>query len=178
MGQKGEETRGRLLDATQDLIESGGYFAAGLNQIIATSGAPRGSVYFHFNGGKDEMVVEAVNRAADAITAGITSIEADDPAEFVAKALALLGDRLEASDWQKGCPVATVALDVAGSNEEVRKACSAAYAAWERALRDQIGSDDLATTALALIEGAILLARTHRSREPLDRVGRVIATLL
>src|SRR5262245_1551307 len=125
MGQKGEETRGRLLDATQDLIESGGYFAAGLNQIIATSGAPRGSVYFHFRGGKDEMVIESLHRAAGAITAGISAIEADEPAEFVRKALGLLGDRLEESGWQKGCPVATVALDVAGSNDEVQRACSA-----------------------------------------------------
>ncbi|MFI6596408.1 TetR/AcrR family transcriptional regulator [Nonomuraea sp. NPDC050536] len=178
MGQKGQETRARLLDATQDLIESGGYFAAGLNQIIAASGAPRGSVYFHFRGGKDEMVVESLTRAADAITAAIKELDAETPRELVQRTLGLLGDRLEQSDWQKGCPIATVALDVSGNNDEVRQACSAAYTAWERALRDRIGSDDLATAVLALIEGAILLARTHRSREPLERAGRVIATLL
>ncbi|MGW2194815.1 TetR/AcrR family transcriptional regulator [Streptosporangium sp. NPDC001682] len=63
MGQKGEETRGRLLDATQDLIEGGGYFEAGLNRVIAASGAPRGSLYFHFPGGKDHLVAESVRRA-------------------------------------------------------------------------------------------------------------------
>lgn len=178
MGQKGQETRARLLDATQDLIESGGYFAAGLNQIIAASGAPRGSVYFHFRGGKDEMVVESLTRAADAVTAAIKELDAETPRELVLQTLQLLGDRLEQSDWQKGCPIATVALDVSGSNDAVRQACSAAYTGWERALRDRIGSDDLATTVLALIEGSILLARTHRSREPLERAGRVIATLL
>ncbi|WP_214320781.1 TetR/AcrR family transcriptional regulator [Nonomuraea sediminis] len=178
MGQKGQETRARLLDATQDLIESGGYFAAGLNQIIAASGAPRGSVYFHFRGGKDEMIVESLTRAADAVTTAIKELDTGSPRELVQQTLRLLGDRLEQSDWQKGCPIATVALDVSGSNDAVRQACSAAYTAWERALRDRIGSDDLATTVLALIEGAILLARTHRSREPLERAGRVIATLL
>ncbi|WP_345406958.1 TetR/AcrR family transcriptional regulator [Nonomuraea salmonea] len=52
MGRKGAETRGRLLDTTQELIEAGGYFGAGLNQVIAASGMPRGSLYFHFPGGQ------------------------------------------------------------------------------------------------------------------------------
>ncbi|MFC6543875.1 TetR/AcrR family transcriptional regulator [Nonomuraea salmonea] len=52
MGRKGAETRGRLLDTTQELIEAGGYFGAGLNQVIAASGMPRGSLYFHFPGAR------------------------------------------------------------------------------------------------------------------------------
>jgi TetR/AcrR family transcriptional repressor of lmrAB and yxaGH operons len=184
MGQKGEDTRRRLLDATQDLIESGGYFGAGLNQVIASSGAPRGSLYFHFPHGKDQLVGESVDRAGQEITTLLHDLEADDTADLVAKVLGLLGDRLEGSDWNKGCPVATVALEMAASNDAIQQVCSSTYSAWERVLRERLTADGhahaaaMATTILALIEGALLLARVHRSRQPLASVSDTLAALL
>lgn len=184
MGQKGAETRERLLDATQELIESGGYYGAGLNRVIAASGAPRGSLYFHFPEGKDQMVGESVRRAGRTIadTLGGLAESGLPAAEFVVVALRHLGDRLEASDWHKGCPVAAVALETAAANDALQQACSDVYASWEAALRTQLAdrpdADDLAVTILALIEGALLLARTHRSRKPLDSVARQVRALL
>ncbi|OPC78069.1 TetR family transcriptional regulator [Embleya scabrispora] len=184
MGRKGADTRDRLLDATRDLVEAGGYFGAGLNQVIAASGAPRGSLYFHFPGGKDQMVGESVRRAGRSIGDAMGGLaESDAPAaEFVETVLRLLGDRLEASDWLKGCPVATVALETAATNDALQQACSEVYTSWEAILRARLAghpdADDLAVTILALVEGALLLAKAHRSRDPLDRVARRITTLL
>jgi TetR/AcrR family transcriptional regulator, lmrAB and yxaGH operons repressor len=184
MGMKGEETRGRLLDATQSLVESGGYSGAGLNQVLEVSHAPRGSLYFHFPGGKDQLVAESVARAGTQVEGVIRGLEVSDAKELVDAVLGLLGDRLEASGWQSGCPVATVALEVAAVNDAVQQVCSSAYRSWERALRDGLVADrrqnaeDLSVTVLALIEGALILARTHRSREPLEQVRRTIAALL
>ncbi|AYF78377.1 TetR/AcrR family transcriptional regulator [Nocardia yunnanensis] len=184
MGQKGAETRDRLLDATQELVEAGGYFGTGLNQVIARSGAPRGSLYFHFPGGKDQLVGESVRRAGAAIGDSLGALadsELSTP-EFVAAVLRQLGERLESSAWRQGCPVATVALETAASHDSIQEACSEVYASWEDALRARLagqpGGDDLVTAILALIEGALLLARAHRSREPLERVGRQIAVWL
>ncbi|MFD8529752.1 TetR/AcrR family transcriptional regulator [Streptosporangium canum] len=186
MGQKGEETRSRLLDATQELIEGGGYFGAGLNQVIAASGAPRGSLYFHFPGGKDQMVAESVRRGGREIGRAVGELAeaVPDTASMVVAVLTLLGDRLEASGWRKGCPVATVALEMAATSDPLQEVCSEVYDSWEGMLRDRLAADghpeagDVAATVLALIEGALLLARAHRSREPLDRVARRIVTLL
>jgi TetR/AcrR family transcriptional repressor of lmrAB and yxaGH operons len=186
MGQKGEETRGRLLDATRDLIESGGYFGAGLNHVIATSGAPRGSLYFHFPGGKDQLVAESVRRAGREIGQIVQDLAetAPDTVTLVTAVLGLLGDRLEASGWRKGCPVATVALEMAATSDPLQEVCSEVYGSWEGSLRDRLTADghpeaaDVAVTVLALIEGALVLARAHRSREPLDRVARQITALL
>ncbi|MET8426318.1 TetR/AcrR family transcriptional regulator [Nocardia sp. NPDC004860] len=184
MGQKGAETRDRLLDATQELVEAGGYFGAGLNQVIALSGAPRGSLYFHFPGGKDQLVGESVRRAGAVIGDSLGALaDSELPvADFVDLVLQQLGDRLETSEWRKGCPVATVALETAAANDSMQQACSEVYSSWEETLRARLagqpGADDLATAILALIEGALLLARAHRSREPLDRVGRQIAVWL
>ncbi|WP_040804058.1 TetR/AcrR family transcriptional regulator [Nocardia concava] len=184
MGQKGAETRDRLLDATQELVEAAGYFGTGLNQVIAHSGAPRGSLYFHFPGGKDQLVGESVRRAGAAIGDSLGALADSDVStvEFIERVLRQLGDRLEESEWRKGCPVATVALETAASHDSIQQACSEVYSGWEDTVRARLagrpGADDLATTILALIEGGLLLARAHRSREPLNRVGRQIAVWL
>ncbi|GGT02022.1 TetR family transcriptional regulator [Planobispora rosea] len=184
MGQKGAETRARILDATQELVEAGGYSGAGLNQVIAASGAPRGSLYFHFPEGKDQLVGESIRRAGQAIGAAFEDLAASgaSAAEFAEGVLRHLGDRLEASGWSKGCPVATVALEMAAVSDPLQQACSEVYASWEAALRERLAgrrdADDLAVTVLALIEGALLLAKAHRSREPLDRVTGQLAALL
>ncbi|MFI7443117.1 TetR/AcrR family transcriptional regulator [Nonomuraea indica] len=184
MGQKGSETRDRLLDATQELIETGGYLGAGLNQVVAASGAPRGSLYFHFPDGKDQLVGESVRRAGRVIGGAMDDLAGSSSSvtEFVEGVLRYLGDRLEESGWRKGCPVATVALEMAATSDPLQQACSQVYTDWEAALRTRLegrpDADDLAVTILALVEGALLLARTHRSREPLSRVSRRIAALL
>ncbi len=184
MGQKGQDTKTRLVDAARNLAESGGYFSAGLNQVIANSGAPRGSLYFHFPGGKDELISEAVTRSGEEVATLIASINAGSAKEFVNRLLTLLGDRLVASEWQKGCPVATVALDVAATNDVIQAACSTAYASWQEVIRDRFladgyeDPDGLAATVLALIEGSLVLARAHRSRQPITRVKHTLAQLL
>ncbi|MFD5097525.1 TetR/AcrR family transcriptional regulator [Streptomyces albidochromogenes] len=188
MGQKGEETRGKLLNATQRLIEAGGYYNAGLNQVVAASGAPKGSLYFHFPDGKDQLIEEAVRQGGQEISALLTSLDQDSDkggtADMLAALLEVLGDRLEASDWRQGCPVTTVALEMAAGNTALRRACSEVYASWEGALADRFEADghsspqSAATAVLALIEGALVLARAHRSRVPLDRAAQALAQLV
>ncbi|GAA3127301.1 TetR family transcriptional regulator [Streptosporangium carneum] len=175
-----------MLDATRDLIEGGGYFGAGLNQVVAASGAPRGSLYFHFPGGKEQLVGESVRRAGREIgdVARELAEAAPDAVGLVTGMLALLGDRLEESGWRRGCPVATVALEMAATSDPLQEVCSEVYGSWEGTLRDRLAADghpepeDTAVAVLALVEGALLLARAHRSREPLERVTRRVAALL
>ena len=91
-----------------------------------------------------------------------------------------------AADYTKGCPLATVALDVAATNDALQAICDGIYTGWRRSLADALLADghpaaevdDLATTVLALIEGALLLARTARSRKPMEQAGRHIERLL
>ncbi|MFI6814310.1 TetR/AcrR family transcriptional regulator [Nonomuraea sp. NPDC050328] len=178
------ETRNRILGATLDLVESGGYAAAGLNQVIATSGAPRGSLYFHFPEGKDQLVGESIRRAGQAVGDAFEELAGSSAsmAEFVEGILRHLGDRLEESGWRKGCPVATVALEMAATSDPLHQACSEVYTSWAAALRERLSgradADDLSVTALALIEGALLLAKAHRSRRPLEQVAGQLAALL
>ncbi|MEV6205733.1 TetR/AcrR family transcriptional regulator [Kitasatospora sp. NPDC051914] len=188
MGAKGEETRGRLVQATRALIEERGYYGTGLNDVLAASGAPRGSMYFHFPAGKDEMVALALTEAGQDIGALIEgAAEGDaDPAEVVRRLLDALGDRMAESDWAKGCPIATVALETAAGHEGLRRVCADAYETWQQELawmlvrhgRDRAAADAAAGAVLALVEGALLLARVSHSRVPLDRAARAAELLL
>lgn len=60
---KGARTKRLMLDAATDLFQRQGLHATGVNQVLVRSGAPRGSLYFHFPGGKQQLAVEAVESA-------------------------------------------------------------------------------------------------------------------
>jgi TetR/AcrR family transcriptional regulator, lmrAB and yxaGH operons repressor len=172
---KKTDTRERMLRTAAALFRSQGYHATGLNQVLAEGGAPKGSLYFHFPGGKEQLAVESLALSANEFCLRVDSLDA---------ALELLGAQLIESDFRDGCPIATVALDAAGESDQIRQACDAAYVSWERVIADFLtrqGVADaagLATTVLAAIEGALLLAKTRRDVAPLRQVGAHLKTLI
>ena len=179
MAKRGE-TRERLLRTAATLFRTQGYHATGLNQVVAEGGAPKGSLYFHFPGGKEQLAVESVAFSAGEVHTTMRS--ADD----LESALALFAEHLVASDFKNGCPVATVALDAAAESEPIREACATAYASWHGLLVDFLlrqgisasRAPGLATTVLAAVEGALLLARTQRDVAPLRQVAADMRILL
>ena len=179
MAKRGE-TRERLLRTAATLFRQQGYHATGLNQVVADGRAPKGSLYFHFPGGKEQLAVESV-----ALSAGEIRVRMQG-APDLETALEHLATRLVASDFKDGCPVATVALDAAGESEQIREACATAYGSWQEVLvnflvRQGIHTDrapGLAITVLAAIEGALLLAKTQRDVAPLRQVAADLRVLI
>jgi TetR/AcrR family transcriptional repressor of lmrAB and yxaGH operons len=179
--QKGDETRARMIAATADLLEKNGFRATGLNKILSESGAPRGSLYFHFPGGKEELAAVALAEAGAGVERALRTqaAGASTAAEGLVGALRWLEARMLAADFEKGCPVVMVALEAAATSEPLHMACSMVYRAWARAIADRLRGDGvasdradaLADVALAAIEGALVLCRAHRSTEPLRRVA-------
>ncbi|MFD4529676.1 TetR/AcrR family transcriptional regulator [Streptomyces sp. NPDC058470] len=188
MGVKGEETRSRLIAATRTLIEAQGYFGTGLNQVLTESGAPRGSLYFHFPSGKDQLVTAALTESGQEVGDLIESLSVGrlSAVGIVRQLIEVFADRMERSDYGMGCPLATVALEVARGNEELRLVCAEAYERWQGALADRLVDEGLTRSAaqaaagavLAQVEGALLLARVHHSRVHLDQAARAAELLL
>lgn len=175
------DTRQRMVRTAADLFHAQGYHATGLNQVLAEGGAPKGSLYFHFPGGKEQLAVEAVTLAADDLCTALRTIfdTIPDPLRALDKVLTMLGERLERTDFREGCPVSTVALDASAESEPIRTACVSAYDRWQRVIADHLGGDeDAAAVVLAAIEGAVLLARTRRDLTPLRAVGARLPALL
>jgi len=183
---KGERTRAKLVDSTGELLRRQGYHATGLADIVAESGAPRGSLYFYFPGGKDELAITALRASGDDWRARIRRVIAgatDLGAGFDA-IVAAFADELEASGWDSGCPVAGVALEA--TSPPVRAAIADHFQRWIDLSVDFLAAfgiaaapaHELSLVALSSIEGALLIARVMRSREPLLAVARSLRVLI
>ncbi|MBB2914225.1 TetR/AcrR family transcriptional repressor of lmrAB and yxaGH operons [Streptosporangium becharense] len=188
MAVKGDRTRARLIDAACSLVEARGYFGAGLNEMLQAGGAPRGSLYHHFPGGKDQLIAEALAVSGREIEDLIRNVAegVPDTGALVEAVLDALADRMQEAGYAKGCPITTVALETAATNDSLQRVCADVYDGWQRALVDRLVADghapghaeDLACSLLALIEGALVLARAGRSRTPIERARRSVRALL
>jgi TetR/AcrR family transcriptional repressor of lmrAB and yxaGH operons len=188
VGVKGDETRARLIEATRTLVEAHGYFGTGLNQILAESGAPRGSMYFHFPEGKDALVGAALASAGQEIDQLVRDLDEVAPTalSLVQHLIDALAERMESSHYTKGCPLATVALEVAASHDALQAICAGAYLGWQQILavrlvaegRSVARADQTASAVLALIEGALLLSRARRTRIPMQQARQAVEALL
>jgi TetR/AcrR family transcriptional regulator, lmrAB and yxaGH operons repressor len=181
-------SRDAFIAATGRLLRRQGYDATGVNEIVAESGAPKGSLYFHFPGGKEELALAAMAREGGKLRAAIASVmgSSDDPGEALGRLVDALGHGLESSGFTDGCPIATVTLEAATRSQAVQKAAAAAFDSWVEALEERLLAAGLdastarrrAVLALAAIEGALILARARRDLEPLAAVRQELVALL
>jgi len=184
---KAPDSKWKTLAAAVKLFRQQGYHGTALNDILAAAGSPRGSLYFHFPGGKEEIGESALTLAGEAVRQGIVrAAEASDSTEmFLTRVARAMAADLEKSDYQEGCPIATTALETSAQSEVLGEATSAAFRKWEIEIssglerfgmtRDE--ADQVATMVLSQLEGALLLARTYRSPEPLQRAEEALKLL-
>ncbi|MFD2028525.1 TetR/AcrR family transcriptional regulator [Promicromonospora aerolata] len=169
------------------LLQKQGYASTGVSEIAREGHAPMGSFYHHFPGGKEELAVAAMTVGAQEFEALLSQAleSSDDLAECLARIASDTADTLQLSSWERGCPVATTALETVFVSVELQRTAAEAFERWTdliRARMSQAGysADDaaeLATTVLAMVEGAELLARVHRSTEPLALVANSLRRL-
>lgn len=180
-------SREAFVDTTGRLLRRQGYAGTGLNEIVARSGAPRGSLYFHFPGGKEQLAVAAMDRAGEQLAAAIAAIlgSSDDLGEALGGLVDALAGGLEASGYRDGCPIATVTLEAAGDSEAMREAAAAAFASWLAPLRERLVRAGLTPPAasrralliLSAVEGALILARAQQNLAPLLAVREELVAL-
>jgi len=185
--RRGAASREAFIQTTSQLLRRQGYAATGVNEIVVQSGAPRGSLYFHFPGGKEELAVAAISRAGEELTGAIEAILASGETlgSSLGRLIDVLAAGLAASGYADGCPIATVTLEAASSSAAVRAAAADAFDAWLAALAARLvraGLDEQAATrratlVLAAIEGALILARARRTLEPLHAVREELLAL-
>jgi TetR/AcrR family transcriptional repressor of lmrAB and yxaGH operons len=185
--RKGEESRRKLVDATAKLLRRQGFHATGLAQIVEESGAPRGSLYFYFPNGKEELACAALEQAGGEWRTALLAAGAIEPLSLAIEAVVtLIADQLEASAFADGCPLATVALEASAASEAVRALVARHYDGWREILAarlraakiDRARAESTATFVLAAIEGALLLAKVGKSRAPLETVGKTLKAMI
>ncbi len=179
------DTRRRVLDASTQIFRRQGYAATGLKQIVSEGEAPVGSLYHFFPGGKEQVAVQALarwgERSAELIERIFTGSE--DPAAAAVFWFGLAAQALLKSDYADGCPVGAVACEVAGTNEALRVVCAEAFEAWQARVAIQLIAEgvsrqeakELASFAVAALEGAYMMSRIARSTKPLEDSGKHVA---
>jgi AcrR family transcriptional regulator len=185
VSQSVPHTRERIVTSSAELFRRQGYSATGLKQIVAASSAPFGSIYHFFPGGKEELGAQAIRWSGGMYEELLAALLApgDDPVAAVREAFRLAGEDLEASGWADACPIATVALEVSSTSEPLREACADVFESWlarGTAIFGAAGLDDAVARELTIalvtsLEGAFVLARALRSKEPLAVAGDVVA---
>jgi TetR/AcrR family transcriptional repressor of lmrAB and yxaGH operons len=164
----------KILEAAARLFEKQGYHATGLNEIISESGSPKGSLYYYFPEGKEQIGAEtalwSAVQMAERIRFGLS--QSEDPAEAV-RLLALgIAGAIEQSGFAAGGPLMMLAAESAIGRERVNVACREAYAQMQGAFAEKLSGDvGLAEFALATLEGAILLSRVQHSGDSLRRAA-------
>jgi TetR/AcrR family transcriptional repressor of lmrAB and yxaGH operons len=168
--------REQILEATSTLLEKQGCHPTGLNEIIRESGSPKGSLYYYFPDGKDQIVSEAVLQAGQTVSERIRSNLSNSGMQgFILK----IAESVETSDFSAGSPLAAVAMEMATTNERINLACREAYTMLVSAFQEyfveqgitQDQANKMATFVTASIKGGIILSRTNHSAEAL----RIIA---
>ncbi|MFM7618055.1 MAG: TetR/AcrR family transcriptional regulator [Actinomycetes bacterium] len=177
--------KAEMISGASELLASHGVQGTSFALVLETTGAPRGSIYHHFPGGKHELVLAAVASAGESVTALIDATEADSPHDIVRMFIGGWRNLLTTGQFECGCVLA--AASQSGEHEtDIRAAADHYFTEWRSSLtRALVRSGDDPTTAgdhaallIAAVEGALLMGRAARSAEIFDALERQLPHLV
>jgi len=181
-------SRERILRAASDLFERSGYYGTGLNEIVRKGKAPKGSIYYHFPGGKEQIASEAVLLVSRTLAeqSGRNLAEKRTAAEAVESFVDKLSSFIMESGYRTGGSLAIVASETAATSSELNKSCQEAYQVIRESISDKLQerglprsrAEALSTTITAAVEGGIILSRTYHSRKPLQTIAALLGDLV
>ncbi len=185
--ERGERTRRRMVRGAAALLRERGYTGTGFREVIAATGAPRGSIYHHFPGGKAQLAREAVDYVAGLAREAIREpLQAGDPIRALRAFVDMWLADFERSGYRAGCPIAAVAVESHDEAPELLASAAAAFRAWQAAFAGSLctagvpraRADRLANLVVSAVEGAIVISRAQRDPAPLEAAGRELEAVL
>jgi AcrR family transcriptional regulator len=174
-------TKDRIMDSSAELFRRQGYAGTGIKQILAAANAPFGSLYHFFPGGKEQLGAETIRTSGALYIQLFATIaaQAPDVPTAVGEFFSGAAETLVETDYADACPIATVALEVASTNEQLRQASADVFDSWIAGASQYFAAAgiaperarELALSMLCLLEGAFVFCRAMRSTEPLHVAG-------
>lgn len=180
------ETRQKMLDAALGVMRERGAAGVTVDEVLARSGAPRGSVYHHFPGGRAQLIDETLAYAGETF-AGMLERAARHGSDAVLTRLVAFWTRvLEDSDFRAGCPIVPTAGEAGPEGDDLARKAAQILDGWRRTIAATFeaegwppaDADALATTVLSSISGAVAMCRAMRSIDPLFQVAEQLRTLM
>lgn len=169
-----KDVKQRMIETAAHSLARKGLQGASFSEVLAASGAPRGSLYHHFPGGKDELVLDAIDAAAQFALDALGERRGRAAPEIAAAFVAIWRSVLERSEFTMGCAIA--AVTVASQRPDQLERAARSFRAWRARLAELLNAggveaaraDTLAALLIATCEGAVVLARAERGLEVFD----------
>ncbi|UCE17193.1 MAG: TetR family transcriptional regulator [Gemmatimonadota bacterium] len=174
MGRK-SEARKKIIDTARELFWKNGYGATGVAQILSHAGIGSGSFYWFFKSKEDLLVavLEQYLELLDSMIAAPAFKKSTDPIERIFLILEGYRQILEEYDFQLGCPIGNIALELGDKYENVREMTIKNFENWrnmiKKCLHDASNSfppntdfDAMTVFILTTMEGAMMQARAHK----------------
>lgn len=184
-----QNAREAIVDTASRLFFTQGYHATGLSQIIKDSDSPKGSLYYYFPHGKEELALTCINRTSEIMAGKLRCYVDKGPSAAAAVQAFILGMAKEAKDtaFEGVVPFSFwLAVETSCISEELRSACQTVFKDWHEVIKQRLllegteesAADDKASAVVSLFEGALLQALTYRSEHPLLSAARIIPSIL
>jgi TetR/AcrR family transcriptional regulator, lmrAB and yxaGH operons repressor len=178
-----DSPRDRMVTAAIQGMRSNGLAGAGINQVVAASGAPKGSLYHYFPGGKNQLAQEALERFGEERRAALAKVvqAAPDAPARLRRLFSAMAKGLEKEGFAYGCAVAGVALDLQADSAPLGAVCTAQLELWVEVLEPAFvplppaRRRAWARLTVSASEGAMVQARARRSGQPLVEAGEMLA---
>jgi TetR/AcrR family transcriptional regulator, transcriptional repressor for nem operon len=179
--KRGRATRERIVTAAADLMYRHGVVGTSTPSIRDAAGVSSSQIY-HYFGDKDDLTSAVITHQTDAIMSAQAQLlgSADNLAALV-RWRDLLVDTARQQGGMGGCPLGSLASELADDHPWARAALSAGFDRWShtirdallrlvdnRTLREDTDVDRLALALLAAIQGGLLLAQTQHHTAALE----------
>jgi len=176
-----------IIVAAVRLFRKQGYASTGLLEILAESGAPRGSLYYHFPEGKAGIGVAAIQAAGTTLLTTLRELatEAKNPADLVARYFDMVAGWMEQSSFRDGSPFTTIVLETVPQNAQHREAADTVMTSWAEFLAGELRAAGvsgqkagrLGYFTLAALEGALIQSRVKRDKAPILQAAQYVRLL-
>ena len=177
--------RQEMVNGAISLLAEKGVHGTSFAVVTETTKTPRGSIYHHFPGGKNELIEEAVTSIGQLVTALIDAVEADSPSQVVDVFVESWRTVLLANNFASNCAVANASLG-AGDEDSLKASADEVFKKWQHALArafERSGAKrkdavDFAAVCLASVEGAMILGRASGSDEVFKALSRQLKKIV
>ena len=173
-----------MLSAAVDLFGERGYEGVGIAELLARSSAPRGSLYFHFPGGKEQIGIEVVNRVGAEVASRFRGLHESgvDINIFIEQVFKTTAKECKDRAYVASCPMAAIATGFGEANPSLGAAVGEAFASWQREIAvaaeargmTEKNAAMFASAMLVAIEGAFVVSKAQRSSAPHINASRAM----
>jgi TetR/AcrR family transcriptional repressor of lmrAB and yxaGH operons len=184
---KVSSAREDMLGAAVELFRARGYAGVGVAELLEKANAPRGSLYFHFPGGKEQIGAEVVERVGAEVAKRLRELGESgvDMDTFIVRVFKTTAKESKERDYCASCPMAAIATGFGADNVKLAAAVREAFTSWEREVAaaaqargmSEANANIFASAFLAAMEGAFIVSKAQRSSAPHVNASRAVQAL-